>query len=357
MKNPAYRMLFALFACVLLPPGEGSAAQSCANNFSGKTMRWIVPNSTGGSYDVYSRIVGPNLAARLGATVQFENRPGAGGRIGANQIKRARPDGLTVGIIAGTGLLALGLAEEPDTPDVAKDFTLLGRVDRPRHIWAHGKAFQHGTLKDLLSTVNPTVVFGTPGPGSVSFISIALPAHLLGITPRYVSGYKNSKATKLAALRGEVEVVSHNFESTRKQIKKGELFPLLQLSDERLSKDAFLENISWLGGAQGIAIARAQANDRDVASVQADAGAVLALLGLGRLIVAPAGVDAKITHCLRMVLLQSLADTELQAQLQKRGRSFDPATAEQVAKEIQQVSARAARLQPVIAAAVASVRR
>lgn len=332
-------------------------ADVCKAHYSGQTLRWIVPNSTGGSYDTYSRVVGPNFAGRLGAAVRFENIPGAGGRIGANQIKRAKPDGNTLGIVAGTGLLALGLTDEPETPDLARDFTLLGRIDRPRHIWAFGKGYKFESLQALLDSEIRGIVFGTPGPGTVSFISIALPAWLLGITPRYVSGYKNSRATKLAALRGEVDVVSHNFESTRKQIKKGELQPLLQLSDGPIADDAFLNGIPWLGGPDGLAVKQARASGQDTAAMTADADAVLALLGLGRLIVAPAGIEPRIVQCMRMVLLQALADSELQAQLRKRGRSFDPATATQVADEVRKVSSRGDRLKPVIAAAIASVRR
>ena len=357
MNRPASHGVCGLALFIFTLSAWAVDADVCKAHYSGQDLRWIVPNSTGGSYDTYSRVVGPNFAARLGATVRFENIPGAGGRIGANQIKRARPDGYTLGIVAGTGLLALGLTDEPETPDLGKDFTLLGRIDRPHHIWAFGKGFEFDSLQALLNSGTRDIVFGTPGPGTVSFISIALPAHLLGITPRFVSGYKNSRATKLAALRGEVDVVSHNFESTRKQIKKGELRPLLQLSDGPIAEDEFLRGVPWLGGANGLAVEQARASGQDTAAMTADADAVLALLGLGRLIVAPTGIEPQIVQCMRMVLLQSLADNELQAQLRKRGRSFDPATATQMAEEIRKVSKRSDRLKPVIAAAIANVRR
>jgi len=348
-------VLLALALGVL--PVNGQADDFCTKQFSGNKIRWIVPNSAGGSYDIYSRVVGPDLAARLGAVVQFDNKPGAGGRIGADQIKRAKPDGLTVGIVSGTGLLALSISGETDTPDMGKDFTILGRVDRPHHIWAGGGSFKDRSLSSVLTTSAPSMVFGTPGPGSVSFISIALPAHLLGIKVRYVSGYKNSRATKLAALRGEVEAVSHNFESTRKQIDKGDLVPLLQLSDGPITDDTFLQTVPWLGGDAGLAVKRAQASGQDVAAVQADADAVLALLGLGRIIVGPAQLDPNVAHCLRTALERSIADSGLRAQLNKLGRQFDPASAQQVSSEIQRVTARSARLRPVITAAIASVRR
>ena len=61
-----------------------------------KSIRIVVPFSAGGSNDVYARALGQKLAARLGSTFIVENKPGAGGAIGADFVARAEPDGATL---------------------------------------------------------------------------------------------------------------------------------------------------------------------------------------------------------------------------------------------------------------------
>ena len=64
---------------------------------TGKNIRFIVPFSPGGGYDVYARLIEPMYEARLGAEIFIDNVTGAGGVIGAMAVSRTSPDGTTLG--------------------------------------------------------------------------------------------------------------------------------------------------------------------------------------------------------------------------------------------------------------------
>jgi tripartite-type tricarboxylate transporter receptor subunit TctC len=75
-------------------------AQSAAQAYPSKPIRWIVPSSPGGANDVLARIVGPKLTQAWGQPVVVEVRAGAGGIIGSDLAAKAPPDGHTILIVA-----------------------------------------------------------------------------------------------------------------------------------------------------------------------------------------------------------------------------------------------------------------
>jgi len=342
---------------LLITAGTTHAADGCGRIFAGKNLRWIVPFAAGGSYDVYSRIVGARYAERLGANVRVENRPGAGGRIGAEQISRAAPDGTTLGTVSGTGLVALLLSEETDVPDLLRDFTVLGRVDRSHHVWATAADSKWQSIDQVLGSPAKKIVFGTPGVGSISFASIVLTSHILGVEAAYVTGYKNSRATRLGAVRGEVDLISHSYETMRKDIASGKLRALLQLSHGPIGNDTALANVPWLGGADGVAVKYGVKRGQSSADIAADVDAVLALGEIGRVVVAPPGIAGATMQCMRSTLMSTLADREVYEKLSKLGRDVNAAPADLVVRQFNNVAARRDRLKPVMAAAIANLRR
>jgi tripartite-type tricarboxylate transporter receptor subunit TctC len=81
----------------------GSGVAWGADPWPVKPVRLIVPYAAGGTGDIIGRMVGGKLAELLGQSVIVENRPGAGGNIGAEATVRSAPDGYTV-VIAATSL-------------------------------------------------------------------------------------------------------------------------------------------------------------------------------------------------------------------------------------------------------------
>src|SRR5882724_10954900 len=82
-------LLLASFAFALANP---AAAQDWPN----KTITAIVPLGAGSASDIIARVVMEQVGRQLGQTIVVENRPGAGGTIGANMVAKAAPDGYTI---------------------------------------------------------------------------------------------------------------------------------------------------------------------------------------------------------------------------------------------------------------------
>lgn len=100
MHVTTIRTVIALAAVAGVLPLTDARAQSAAQAYPAKPIRWIVPSSAGGGSDVLARIVGPRLTQAWGQQVVVENRPGAGGIIGSELTAKAPPDGYTIVIVA-----------------------------------------------------------------------------------------------------------------------------------------------------------------------------------------------------------------------------------------------------------------
>jgi tripartite-type tricarboxylate transporter receptor subunit TctC len=312
------------------------AAQNPCPQVAGKRLRWIVPHALGGGYDTISRLIEPFYEKVLGAEIVVENVLGAGGVVGARTLAEAKPDGLTMGILNGPGLMVAALAGDKKVPNPATDFTIFARVARTRHVWVTGRRSPFNTMKDVFQEAEKRpIVFGTRGVGELSFINIVITSYLLGIDAETVTGYSGSRASVLAALRGEVDLVSQNFESILSQIENDDVRPLLQVSDVLISSHSSLEGVSLLGGEKGLAIRRAEELGQDVEEALANVRALTALNGVGRLIVAPLEMDADLRTCLEETLLQTLSNSDFKDAIGNVGYSLDIAARETVIKGLQ----------------------
>ena len=103
------------------------AAMAHAQVFPAKTVRLVVPYPPGGGTDVMARLLAQSLREDLGQQVMVENRPGAGGALGAAEVARAAPDGYTLLLTAGGFVIAPSLMKAPGY-DVARDFVGVAQI-------------------------------------------------------------------------------------------------------------------------------------------------------------------------------------------------------------------------------------
>ena len=333
------------------------ADQAPCPGVAGKTVRWIVPNAVGGGYDTYSRLIAPCYGKALGADVIVENIKGAGGIVGSKAIVDSKPDGLTIGILNGSGLMVANLAGDENAPSPANDFTVLGRVVRNRHIWATGGPSPFKTIEDVLKEAEKRpIVFATRDVGSVSFVSITVGSYLLGVDHEIVPGYSGSRAGVLAALRGDVDLVSYTFESILDQIEKGDVRPLLQMTGERISPHPSLTDVPLLGGDKGLAVRQAKERGGDAKKVAAEAKALSALIGAGRLIAAPPGLQRDLSTCMENSLHETLTQPEFLAAAAKANRSLDIARGETARNDLMAVTRGMEKFGHVIKEAIRKIR-
>lgn len=191
----------------------------------------IVPTKPGGGYDLVARITAPFIEKYLPkkANVVVKNLPGAGLKIGFMSVAKAKPDGLTVGLVNPVDVTILqvkGLLEGMDL----RDLSWLFRIATFECVLVVATKAGFRSPGDMASK---TIRFGTPGT-TVAFQSSAL-ARKIGATPQNVY-YDAMSDVYMAMLRGDVDAVVNMWGVAMRQIRgsEGKLAPLFVCSAERI---------------------------------------------------------------------------------------------------------------------------
>ena len=341
-------------AAVALPGCARAPQAGLCPGLGGRRIRWIVPNAPGGGYDTESRLLQPFLEATLGAEILIVNHAGAGGRLGARAIADAPPDGLTIGIAGMPGLLIASMLGEPGALDPARAFTMLGRVSRSSHVWAASADSPLRSVDDVVrAAAQRPLIFAINEVGSANVVSITVAATLLGVQATLVPGFEGMRAATLAAVRGDVDLVSFNFETIRPLIEGGELRPLLQISSKPITSDPTLGSVPVIGGLDGVAAQRARWSGADAQQAVRVATALDRVVGSGRVVVAPRGLSRVLTVCFSRAIQGALTSEVLRT---RAGRSFDPADAARAQADADAAAEDALLLRPILERALARLR-
>ncbi len=345
--------LFLLCVGTLLPV----FSQPDCPQLEGKRIRWIVPYSAGGGYDVYSRLIKPFLEKETGAAIRIENLPGAGGILGAKTLKEAAPDGLTLGYLNVGGLLAASLTGLSEAPNPATDFTILGQVARPLRVLFTRGSSELNTMSDVLALGRRRpVVAAISEIGGTAFLNLYLTLRELEIPVELISGLAGSRQIALAVMRGEVDLADSAFESVLDLIEAGELKPLLQVSAEPISEHPSLQGVMWFAGEDGLAVRRARERGKDADQARLDAAAIIALVSSSRMVAGPPGMDPGLERCLADQVHRALTNPEFHAAAARARRSLTIASAEVARAQIKAAVERLDRFIPVIREHIRKVR-
>src|SRR5262245_60241428 len=164
---------FSTVSCAILALaclGQDVSAQS------GKTIRLVVPVPPGASTDAIGRLMAEQIGRAQGVTIVVENRPGASGMIGTEQVSRAAPDGTTLLMTANTYLIDAQTRKANYHPVTAFDPVCL-LVESPA-VLAVNSASPYRSLKDLLDAARAKpgeLSLAAVGPGSsfqIGFINL-----------------------------------------------------------------------------------------------------------------------------------------------------------------------------------------
>lgn len=335
---------------------SAAAVPAPCPSLAGETLRWIVPNSPGGGYDTYSRLIQPFLEQELRATVIIENRPDAGGLVAAAAIRDAAPDGRTIGIINAAGLLAARLDGSKLNP--ATDFTILARVLSNRIVLLTGRESGIDSLDQLLRVARQRpIVIGVRDAGSASIVAVPVIADLLSMDYALVTGYVGNTARVLALVRGEIDLLVQNLDSTRSFIEDGSLRPLLQVTGPRAEGDPILAGVPVLGGETGVAQQRASLAGKSRAQALQRADALAALVDAGRLVVAPPALPAGLRRCMEGAVGAVLRGPALRAAAERAKLRIEPANAADARAEIGPAATAMAEFAPLVRATMQRARQ
>ena len=204
----------------------------------GKPIRIVVPYAPGGPIDVTARALAERVKDSLG-TVITENRPGAGGNLGADLVAKAAPDGLTIGI-AATATHAINpwlFARMPY--DASRDFAPITQMVRvPNVLVMNADTAQRlkiNTLADLVAyaKANPAKLnFGSGGNGSAGHLAGEMFKRAAGIFAVHIP-YNGGNPAQLALLSGQVDFNFDNLATAAPNIKAGKLKALAVTTGQR----------------------------------------------------------------------------------------------------------------------------
>lgn len=289
-----------------------------AEFYKGKTVDFIVPYSTGGGYDQWARVLAPVLPKYTGATFVVKNVPGAGSLVGSNQLYAAEPNGLTIGILNGSGVMQAQLTDAAGVKlDLAK-FTWLGRIVTDQRVITVGTKSKFKTIESMRTSTDK-VKFGAPGLGSSNFVESAIIIQALGIkNADIVLGYDTSEEVDLAVIRGDLDAAAGSYPSKLTQIKSGDLIPVLQYGRSKITD---LPNVPLLTELSGV-------DDQGKQLIKV----ALALGELGRPLAAPPGLSASRAKFLEQAIQKALQDPDLLAAAKKQSLDIVYLSASDISK-------------------------
>ena len=207
------------------------AASTATLAQTAKPIRLVVPYAPGGPLDITARALAEQVKDSLG-TVIVENKPGAGGNIGSDQVAKAAPDGLTIGIAA--------VAPHPLNPwlfskmpfDAARDFAPITQMVRVPNVLVMNAdtaaRLKIDTLGQLIAYArrNPGKLnYGSGGNGSAGHLAGEMFKQGAGIFAVHIP-YNGGNPAQLALLSGQVDFNIDNLATASTNIKAGKLKPL-----------------------------------------------------------------------------------------------------------------------------------
>ena len=211
------------------------ALPAWAQGYPNKPLRWVVPYAAGGASDLVARTIGDAMADSLGQRVLVDNRPGAGGTVGAQLIATSPADGYTLGT-ADNGTLFNNwhlfpkLAYKPDS------FEYVCMTGRFPLVLAVNSAVPAKTYAEWERWVKSKsgLSYASPGIGSPHHIAMALLEDRLGVRLQHVP-YKGDSAAVVDLIGGQIPFMLLGVASARQYLKDNRLRLLAVSWDRRLA--------------------------------------------------------------------------------------------------------------------------
>ena len=222
----------ALVAGSLAAAGPAAFSQG----YPTRPVRVIVPFAAGGQSDVVGRIVAQRLGERLGQPFVVDNRPGAGGSIGADAVAKAAPDGYTL-LLASASEVTVYPNVNPKAPyDPLRDFAPVGLVATVPLVLVATPSLPARSVDELvkLARAKPGVIsYGSAGTGSTTHLAMELFASLARIQLTHIP-YKGSAPVVNDLLSGNLQLALSTMPPALPHARAGRL-TLLAVSTARRS--------------------------------------------------------------------------------------------------------------------------
>jgi len=240
------KLLVAVLAALV------AASAFAQQGYPARPVRIVAPFAPGGLADVLSRAVGERLQKQLGQPFVVENRPGAGGNIGADLVARAEPDGYTL-LMSSAGILTINQFLYTAMPfDPASALTPISVVADMPMLLVVRRELPARDVREFLALARSTpggLFYGSPGHGTTGHLGMELFMHATGIKLQHVP-YKSAAEAVQAALAGQTQAMFDNPPTVMAQIRAGGLRALGVAARQRIAQLPDVPTIAE-GGVSG----------------------------------------------------------------------------------------------------------
>jgi hypothetical protein len=288
----------------------GSVSIIHAQDYPNRTIKVVIPSSPGGPSDIFGRSLMQQLSENLGKPIIIENKPGAGSKIGIQQVAKSAPDGYTLLLVSSTFVINPSLYVDPGFEPL-KDFVPVALpVSSPNVIVVH-PSFPSKDIKEFFAIVkaNPGKYnYASPGGGTGPHLSAELLKLKMNLDIAHIP-YKGGGPALQAVLANQVSIGLSAIPPATPQVKAGALRALALTSSTRSTSLPEVPTLSESG----------------VTDFEGDTLSF---------IMAPAGTPAAIVQKLNREITKALENPELRNKLTGMGYLTYSSTPEQVAQKI-----------------------
>jgi tripartite-type tricarboxylate transporter receptor subunit TctC len=229
------RCIVVAIAC-LLAGGVGFVPlPACAQAYPTKPIRLVVPFPPGGSLDVVARAIGQKLTEAWGQPVVIDNRPGAGGNIGADLVAKSAPDGYTI-LEGALSTHAVNVSLYSKMPyDPVRDFAPITLVAITPNVLVLNPSFPANSVPELIAYAKAHpggLSFGSGSNGSAGHLAGELFKTETGVDMVHIP-YKGGAPALQALLAGDTQLMFDNLANSTPQLKAGKLKALAVTTAKR----------------------------------------------------------------------------------------------------------------------------
>jgi tripartite-type tricarboxylate transporter receptor subunit TctC len=292
----------------LLAAGLSSSTAAIAQEYPAKSIRIVVPFPPGGFSDVFARIIGAKMHESWGQQVVVDNRPGAGGNIGADIVAKSPPDGYT--LVMGTiGTHAINATLFSRLPyDPIRDFAPVAFV-----VGADGLLVVHPSLpvkstKELIALARNkpgALTYASAGAGTTSHLAGELFKSMTKADITHVP-YKGNVPAITDLLSGQTTMLFATLPTVLPQVQANRLRPLAVLGSTRSAALPAMPTLAE-AGLKGFEVSNWTG------------------------VFAPAGTPAAVVTKLNAEIVRVMRLPEVQERLPKQGLTFTPGSPQQFA--------------------------
>ena len=223
------RLIFSMGLCAL------SSVAFSQTAYPARSARMVVPWTAGGTADLLARIASQKFSESFGQQFVVDNRPGAGGLIGTEQVARAAPDGHTL-LLATTAPNSVAPSLYAKIPfDPVKDFASISLMATTCYMLSVHPSMQVVNTKQLvvLAKARPgQLTFSSPGSGTPNHLSGEMFKMLTGIDMQHVP-YKGSAQAIADVMGGQIAMSFENIVVASPIVKSGRIKALAVTSAKR----------------------------------------------------------------------------------------------------------------------------